>query len=314
MYYVGIDLGGTNTKIGIGDTKGNLFVSDSIKTESIKGIDYILNKIWIKIQEMSNLININISDIKGIGVGIPGPVENQSIVGFFSNFTWDKGINLKEKFEQVTGIETLLDNDVNVIAKGEVIFGAAKNSSSSITIAVGTGIGGGIFVNNKLISGVKGSAGEIGHMKVAVNGKLCGCGQNGCFEAYASATGLVREAISRLAVNKKNMLFQKYQNDISKIEAKDIFDCAKLGDKFSQELLDYESEWLACGIGSLLNIINPEVVVLCGGIIQGGDFFIEDIKNKLKKYALPIALEKLKFVKGELGNDAGIKGAITLFM
>src|SRR3712207_6818156 len=168
--------------------------------------------------------------------------------------------------QKISGIDTKLDNDVNVIAQGEAIFGAAKGHKSSITVALGTGIGGGIFIDGKLISGMTGAGGEIGHMKVVPDGKLCGCGQKGCFEAYASATGMIREALSRLYVNKLNALYEKFQGNYETLEAKDIFEAAAAGDVFSQEIVDYEAEYLAMGIGNLLNIINPEIVVLGGGI------------------------------------------------
>lgn len=317
-YFIGIDLGGTNTKLGIGDKDGNLIIRDTIKTNSINGIDDTLNRIVEKINSMIKEIKIDKNNIKGIGVGIPGPVKKQSIVGFFANFPWGVNVNLKEKIESLTNIETKIDNDVNVIAKGEAIFGAAKNVKSSVTVAIGTGIGAGIFVDGVLISGFNGVGGEIGHIKVIPHekiqdGKICGCGQIGCFEAYASATGLVREAISRLLVNKENALYKEINGDLNKLEAKHIFDVAKKGDTFSMDLVDYEANWLAIGLGNVLNLINPEMLVLGGGMIESGDFFIEKIKNNLKKYALPSALENIKIEKAELGSNAGIKGAIALF-
>ena len=195
-YYSGVDLGGTNTKIGLCNEEGKILLSSSIKTDSIHGVEDTLERIWLEIQKQLTEEKLTKEDLSGIGIGIPGPVKNQSIVGFFANFPWEKNMNLKEKMETLTGIRTLVDNDVNVIAQGEAIFGAAKGHKSSITVALGTGIGGGIFVDGRLISGMTGAGGEIGHMKLVPDGKLCGCGQKGCFEAYASATGMIREALS----------------------------------------------------------------------------------------------------------------------
>lgn len=312
-YYMGIDLGGTNTKIGIVDLNGNIIEKSTIKTLSENGIDLTLNRIWKECKKISEKKKISVSSIKGIGVGIPGPVVNQSIVTFFANFNWEKNVNLKEKFENLTGISTKIENDVNIIAMGEAIFGAAKNSNSSITIAVGTGIGGGIFINGKLISGISGVGGEIGHIKIVKDGKLCGCGQKGCFEAYASSKSLEKEALSRLEKNKNNLLYEKVKDNIYSLETKDIFDCANKGDTFSQELIDYESEYLAMGIGNLLNILNPETIILSGGLSLAKDKILNPIKNKIKKYAIPPALKNLKILTGILGNDAGIKGAVALF-
>ncbi|AYV92412.1 glucokinase [Fusobacterium necrophorum subsp. funduliforme] len=313
-YYSGVDLGGTNTKIGLCNEEGKILHSSSIKTDSIHGVEDTLERIWLEIQKQLTEKKLKKEDLSGIGIGIPGPVKNQSIVGFFANFPWEKNMNLKEKMETLTGIRTLVDNDVNVIAQGEAIFGAAKGHNSSITVALGTGIGGGIFVDGRLISGMTGAGGEIGHMKLVPDGKLCGCGQKGCFEAYASATGMIREALSRLYVNKLNALYEKFQGNYETLEAKDIFEAAAAGDVFSQEIVDYEAEYLAMGIGNLLNIINPEVVVLGGGIALAKEQILEPMKQKIRKYALEITLENLEIKTGVLGNEAGILGAAALFM
>lgn len=312
-YYAGVDLGGTNTKIGILDIDGNIFKSSIIKTFSDRGVDDTLNRIWETIRNLVQELDIDIKNLSGIGIGIPGPVKDQSIVKFFANFPWEKNINVKELMEKISGVETKLDNDVNIIAMGEAKYGAAKSSSSSVTIALGTGIGGGIYINGSLISGFSGAGGEIGHIKLEKDGKLCGCGQRGCFEAYASATGMIREAVSRLAVNKNNLLYELIDRKIDKLEAKDIFDAAKQGDTFSLDIIDYETEYLATGIGNILNILNPEVIVIGGGVALAGDILFNPLKKKLKKYVLPVALEDLKIVPGVLGNEAGIKGAVGLF-
>ena len=312
-YYAGVDLGGTNTKIGILDIDGNIFKSSIIKTFSDRGVDDTLNRIWETIRNLVQELDIDIKNLSGIGIGIPGPVKDQSIVKFFANFPWEKNINVKELMEKISGVETKLDNDVNIIAMGEAKYGAAKGSSSSVTIALGTGIGGGIYINGSLISGFSGAGGEIGHIKLEKDGKLCGCGQRGCFEAYASATGMIREAVSRLAVNKNNLLYELIDRKIDKLEAKDIFDAAKQGDSFSLDIIEYETEYLAMGIGNILNILNPEVIVIGGGVALAGDILFTPLKEKLKKYVLPMALEDLKIVPGVLGNEAGIKGAVGLF-
>lgn len=312
MYYIGIDLGGTNIKIGVLNKSGKVIKNSVIKTDS-NNMKKTLNNIWEETQKMLVELEIKKELLKGIGIGIPGPVINKSIVTFFANFNWEKNVNLKEEFEKISGIETRIENDVNIIAQGEAIFGAAQNTKSSITVAIGTGIGGGIFVNGKLISGNSGVGGEVGHMKLEKDGKLCGCGQRGCFEAYASAKSLIKEARERLEKNQDNMLYNEIKGDLETLEAKHIFDCAKRGDKFSLDLVEYESEYLAMGIGNLLNIINPEVVVISGGISLAGDIILDSVKEKIKKYAMPPSLENFKIVLGKLGNDAGVKGAVALF-
>ncbi|STO30835.1 Glucokinase [Fusobacterium necrogenes] len=312
-YYVGIDLGGTNTKIGILNIDGEIFKSTVIKTLSSEGAQKTLTRIWEATKELGEELKIDIKKIKGIGIGIPGPVINQSVVAFFANFPWGENIDIKSMMEEISGVETKLDNDVNIIALGEAKYGAARGSKTSVTVALGTGIGGGIYVDGKLISGFMGAGGEIGHMKLVMDGKLCGCGQKGCFEAYASATGLIREATSRLIVNKQNLLYTMIEGKLDTLEAKDIFDAAKEGDKFSLDLVDYEAEYLAMGIGNILNIINPEKIVLGGGVAMSGEILLNPMKEKLKKYALPVTLKNIEIVQGILGNEAGIKGAVALF-
>lgn len=311
-YFAGVDIGGTNTKIGVLNSQGDILKSTSIKTESIMGVDYTLNKIWETIQNLLEELEIDEVMIKGIGMGIPGPVIDRKIVGFFANFPWDNNINISEKMEKISGVKTRLDNDVNVIALGETLYGAGKGFSKSVTIALGTGIGGGIFIDGKLVSGATGAGGEIGHMKLEKEGKLCGCGQKGCFETYASATGVVRETLSRLQINKNNSLYKKIDGDLNKLEAKYIFDEAKNGDKFCLDIVDYVSEYLAMGIGNILNVINPEIIILSGGVALAGDILLDKVKEKLPNYALEITVEKLQLKIGELGNDAGIKGASAL--
>ncbi|MGL4392922.1 MAG: ROK family protein [Fusobacteriaceae bacterium] len=312
-FVAGVDLGGTNTKIGIVSESGQLFKSRSIKTISANGMEDCLTRIYRTIKELTEELKFDIKNLEGIGIGIPGPVEHQEIVGFFSNFPWGNNVDVATPMKKISGVQNVkLDNDVNVIALGEAKYGAGKGTTSSVTIALGTGIGGGIFVDGNLISGFKGGGGEVGHIKLERNGKLCGCGQHGCFEAYASATGLVREAVSRLMVRKDNLVYKMVDGNLLNVEAKTIFDAAKEGDEFALELIDYESEYLAHGISIVLNLINPQMLILGGGVAQAGDILLNPVKEKLHKYALRIALDGLKIKLGELGNDAGIIGAAGL--
>lgn len=311
-YFAGIDIGGTNSKIGILNEEGDILKSTSIKTLSMEGVDITLERIWGTVKELLNSLEIEEDSLEGIGMGIPGPVIDQKIVAFFANFPWERNINIAEKMEKISGKKTKLDNDVNVIALGEANYGAGKNMKSSVTLALGTGIGGGIYIDGNLISGANGAGGEIGHSKVEKNGKLCGCGQKGCLEAYCSATGIAREAMSRLMINKSNMLYEKIGGDISKVEARDVFDCAKAGDKFSLDIVDYVGDYLALGIGNVLNIINPQGIILAGGVALAGDILIESIKRHLRAYALGVTIDDLEIHLGVLGNNAGIKGASAL--
>ena len=310
-YIAGVDLGGTNTKIGILDSVGHIIESTSIKTESIKGIRDTFTRIWNSIKELADKNNIM---VEGIGMGIPGPVIHQSVVSFFANFPWEDNTDCSKLMKEISGLPMKLDNDVNVIALGEAKYGAGKGYESSVTIALGTGVGGGIYVDGRLISGFTGAGGEVGHMKIVKDGKLCGCGQKGCFEAYASATAIIREATSRLIVNKTNLIYEMIDGDLTKLEAKHVFDAAKKGDKFAIDIVDYEAEYLAMGIGNILNIINPKAIILGGGVALAGDILLDALKEKLPKYAMNATLEGIEILQAELGNDGGVKGASALIL
>ena len=309
-YYVGIDLGGTNTKIGLLDEDGNILFSTIVKTESEQGFEKTIERLSNILKIQVNNLNISFNDVAGVGLGVPGPVANGRIVKFWANFPWPVNVDLAAEFEKHLGVPVKVDNDVNVITLGEMWKGGGRGYKNVLGLAIGTGIGGGVVVNGKLVSGKHGAGGEVGHIKVERDGKLCGCGQEGCWEAYASATGLVREAKSRLTVNKNNLLYERTKD--REVEAKDIFDAARDGDEFSLNLVDYEAEFIALGIGNLLNVLDTDVVVVGGGIALAGAILFDKINEKLRKYAMLSTLEGLKIVPAELGNDAGIYGAAYL--
>ena len=311
-YYAGIDLGGTNTKIGLVDEDGNIIFTTIVKTDSMEGFEKTIQRLSKILLQQVKSFDLNFDDVQSVGVGVPGPVLNSRVVKFWANFPWKNGVDLALEFEKNLGKPVKVDNDVNVITLGEMWKGAAQGYKNVLGLAVGTGIGGGIIVDGKLVSGENGAGGEVGHIKVERDGKLCGCGQKGCWEAYASATGLIREAQSRLAVNKTNGLYEQVIG--RDLEAKDIFDVAKEGDAFALDLVDYEADYIALGIGNLLNVLDPEIVVVGGGVSLAGDILFDKVKERLKKYAFPSTTENLKIVAASLGNDAGILGAAYLGM
>ena len=311
-YYAGIDLGGTNTKIGLVDEDGNIIFTTIVKTDSMEGFEKTIQRLSKILLQQVKSFDFNFDDVQSVGVGVPGPVLNSRVVKFWANFPWKNGVDLALEFEKNLGKPVKADNDVNVITLGEMWKGSAQGYKNVLGLAIGTGIGGGIIVDGKLVSGENGAGGEVGHIKVERDGKLCGCGQKGCWEAYASATGLIREAQSRLAVNKTNGLYEQVIG--RDLEAKDIFDVAKEGDAFALDLVDYEADYIALGIGNLLNVLDPEIVVVGGGVSLAGDILFNKVKERLKRYAFPSTTENLKIVAASLGNDAGILGAAYLGM
>lgn len=313
-YFVGIDIGGTNVEIGILNAQGDILGKESIKTESKKGAEDTFNRIWNKTKELAEKLKIKVEGIEAIGLGIPGPVVNNSVVKIAANFSWNNDFPAKDLMEKVTGKPVKVGNDVKVIALGETLFGAGKGYKNSITIPIGTGIAAGIIIDGKILEGAGGAAGEFGHVVVNKEGYKCGCGLTGCLETYCSATGIVREGRRRLELNKNNALYEVIGGDLEKLEAKHIFDLAKKGDKFSSEIVDFFCEKLAEGVGMLLNIINPEIIIFTGGVARAGEIITDGVKKYLPKYALEMTMENLIFTFGKLEEEAGIKGAAALVM
>ena len=313
-YFVGVDIGGTNVEMGILNELGEILIKKSIKTDSKKGAEDTFGRIWTAISSLITELGITKDDIKSIGMGIPGPVLNNSIVKIAANFSWGDNFPAKELMEKISGKPVKVGNDVKLIALGETLFGAGRGYKNSITIPIGTGIAAGIIINGTIVEGADGAAGEFGHVVVNKQGYKCGCGLTGCLETYCSATGIIREGKRRLAENKENALYRRINGSIDSLEARDIFDLAKAGDKFCMDIVDWFCEYMAEGIGMLLNILNPEIIIFSGGVARAGDILLDGIKKNLAKYALGMTMENLKFAFGELNEEAGIKGAAALVM
>lgn len=313
-YFVGVDIGGTNVEMGILNELGEILIKKSIKTDSKKGAEDTFGRIWTAINSLITELGITKDDIKSIGMGIPGPVLNNSIVKIAANFSWGDNFPAKELMEKISGKPVKVGNDVKLIALGETLFGAGRGYKNSITIPIGTGIAAGIIINGAIVEGADGAAGEFGHVVVNKQGYKCGCGLTGCLETYCSATGIIREGKRRLAENKDNALYEKINGNIDSLEARDIFDLAKAGDKFCMDIVDWFCEYMAEGIGMLLNILNPEIIIFSGGVARAGEILLDGVKKNLAKYALGMTMENLKFAFGELNEEAGIKGAAALVM
>ncbi len=306
-YVIGIDLGGTNIKAGIvEESSGMVIVSESIKTHSDKGLEDTFDRIALLVDKMLKDSEIIKSKVTGVGMGIPGPVINGEIVTFFANFPWEKGLNIAKILEKKLDLPVKLGNDANVITLGEAWKGAAKGYKNVLGLTLGTGIGGGILIDGKILEGFRGAGAEVGHMKLVESGKICGCGQNGCWEAYGSATSIIKETISRFKDNTHNLIWKNIDGNTRLLEAKHVFDAAKEGDRFANEIVDYAAKHLAMGIGNLLNILNPEIIIVGGGVALAGDFLFDRVKKELEKFALPVTLENIKIVQAKLGEDACI--------
>ena len=290
----GIDIGGTEIKIGK-FYKDELVTKIAIKTNKDRFSEEIFADIFSNIDEL-----VKTDKLVGLAFGVPGPVKDHIYVSS-KNLRW-KDLNVLEIVEKrYPNIPTIILNDANAAALGEMDRGGSKNYKSSLFITLGTGIGGGIIIDNNIIEGSMGSAGEIGHIRVGFNDeRLCSCGLYDCVEQYASATGIVNTA-NYLRIGKETILNQV------EVTSKNIFDYAKLGDSIAIEAVNSLVEKLSTALAAITNTINPEVIVIGGGVSKAGSFLINRLEKRFNELCF-FAVRGTKFVEAKLGNDAGIYG------
>lgn len=306
-YGFGIDLGGTTVKMAYFDENGNILNSWQIPTLTAHGGQQILPDIAAAVKEYMAQQNVSESDIIGIGLGVPGPVDSNGVVNRCVNLGWGV-FNVAQKLSELTGLPVKAGNDANVAALGEYWKGGGKGCENMIFATLGTGVGGGIVLGGRLLHGAHGAGGEIGHLTLnKAEPEACGCGRHGCVEQYCSATGIVRLAKQQLEASGKASSLRGLEN----IQCKDIFDAAQAGDPVAQEILDRYFDYLGEFLSDLCAIIDPERVVLGGGVSKAGDFLLEGLRPYLDKYMFHAA-KGVQFSIASLGNDAGTYGAFKL--
>ena len=308
-YGFGVDVGGTTVKMGFFETSGKLLDKWEITTNTDDNGKAVLPDIAKSIDNKLAQEGISKAEIEGIGIGVPGPVRNDGVVLNCVNLGWGI-INVAEELGRLTGLAVKVGNDANVAALGEMWQGGAKGSKDVIMVTLGTGVGGGIIVDGKIVAGYNGAGGEIGHITVN-NDEIepCNCGQYGCLEQYTSATGIVRMAKRKLAKTQDETSLRKYEN----ITAKDIFDEAKAGDAVALLLVDEVGEILGSTLSNIACVVNPEVIVIGGGVSKAGQILIDTIKKHYQETSFK-ACRDTRFVLASLGNDAGIYGAAALIV
>lgn len=312
MYYIGIDLGGTYIKGGIVNKDGDILVKKEVKTYVEQGHEKVICDISSLIKDLANELRINIKYICSIGVGIPGVANKDGMVYYATNLHWANvplGDMLRKEFMD---IPVYVENDATVAALAEYVKGSMKNKESGVMLTLGTGVGGGIIVNKKVFSGSHGLGSEIGHMIVGENFYKCNCGNNGCLETYASATALIKYAKKLIEDGNDTLILEKVQNNLDKINAKIIVDCAKEGDAISIKCVDRLIRYLSIGIANIMNIMDPQVISIGGGLSKAGDFILDKIRKEALKYVLFKELKYGDIVLATLGNDAGIIGSAML--
>lgn len=307
-YVFGVDLGGTTVKIGLFDTEGNKLDTWEIVTRTENGGENILPDIAASVKAKIEEKGLCKDEIVGVGIGVPGPVDAQGIVHKCVNLGWGV-FNISEKLSELTGLRAEAGNDANVAALGECWMGSGKGSQDMVLLTLGTGVGGGIISGGKLLTGANGAGGEVGHFHL-VYGETepCGCGHYGCFEEYASATGVVRIGRRVLAACETPSPLR----DIT-LTSKDIFAYAAQGDEVAMEITKQYGYYLGLGCSVVASILNPEVIVLGGGVSKAGQTLIDLLMPSFMESAFH-ACSHCRFEIASLGNDAGIYGAAKLLL
>ena len=312
--YIGVDLGGTNIVAGIVNENGEILSKKSTKTNLPQPEYVIEGKICNLCKELCSENGYKLGeDITSIGIGTPGNVNSETgVVGFNVNFGYIDW-HLKEKVEeQIPGVEVFIENDANAAVIAEVIAGCAKGCDHAVILTLGTGVGAGVIVDGKVLNGYNQSAAEIGHMVIAAGGRQCNCGRKGCFERYSSATALISDTKEAMLANPQSKLW-KVCPDIGDVNAKTVFDAKELGDETAIEVINKYIEYLACGIINVVNIFQPEVVCLGGGVSNQQEGLINPIKEYLdnEDYARHL-MKRVTLKTATFRNDAGVIGAAML--
>lgn len=314
MYFIGIDVGGTGLKVGVVDENGKIYSKVSCPTGIERGHEPVIHDMCTLAMKAAEEANIAWEDIVSVGVGIPGLHDNiTKRVPFCTNLKWHN-VPLIDLMEKELHKPVYVDNDANVAGLAESVAGATRGCKSSIIVTLGTGVGGGIIINGRIFTGSHGVASEIGHIITVAGGEMCTCGNRGCWERYASATALIREGRKFASENPDSRLAQSVGGDLSKIEARSVIDLAKEGDPGCVELFDNYVEHLCVGLVTLVNVYDPEVIALGGGVSKAGDFLLDKVNARLPGMIFFKSMPYARIVLAEMGNDAGIIGAAMLGM
>ena len=311
MFNIGIDLGGTNIAAGIVDESGNLLAKKSIATRAERDAEEIIKDMAMLAIDIVRENGYTMDEIQSLGIGTPGAVdkENGEIV-YACNLPFSHTPIVNE-IRKYIDKPTYIENDANCAAWAEAKAGAAKGVSDAVMITLGTGIGGGIVINGNLYSGINHVAAELGHMVIQADGVQCNCGRKGCFEGYASATALIRMTKEVADKNKESKIWEYYKKD-GKITGKTAFLAADDGDLTAKEVVETYIKYLGCGITNIVNIFQPEILVIGGGIINQGETLLKPVRQYVSKNSYDRDVTATKITGAVLGNDAGIIGAALL--
>jgi glucokinase len=305
---VGVDLGGTKIDAVLADDCGNIRKREFKETRASEGPNAVIKRIVDAIKAVSSD-----NKIAAVGIGAAGIIDVETgLITFSPNLPGWHNIKLKDILEHELGVKTFVDNDATVAAMAEHKFGIAVGCDHLVFITLGTGIGGGIITNGQIYRGVSGSAGEIGHMTIDINGPLCGCGNKGCFEALASGIALEREAKAKIAEGARTSIPKYAKESGSRISAKSVYLAAQDGDKLANELIAQLGYYLGVGLANLINIFNPQLVVIGGGVSRMGEMLLTPARKTVRERAFELSVKAARVEVSSLGYDAGPLGAVAL--
>lgn len=308
QYVFGVDIGGTTVKLGLFDVKGILLEKWEIPTRTEESGSHILPDVAESIKAKMDEKQIQAEDVAGVGVGAPGPIDSAGVVHKAVNLGWDT-FSIKVTLEEILHVPVMAGNDANVAALGEMWKGGGQGSKDLIVVTLGTGVGGGIIIDGKMLTGAVGAGGEIGHIHVEDNEtEYCGCGNVGCLEQYASATGITRLANRKLQESSKDSILRGQE-----VSAKAVFDAVKEKDELAMEVAEEFGRYLGNGLAVVADVVNPEAIVIGGGVSKAGEILIDYIRPYYEKNVFHGSRE-VKFSLATLGNDAGIYGAAKLVL
>ena len=309
--YIGIDLGGTNIAAGLVNDSCGIELRKNRPTLPGRGAQAIIDDIAEMCRELTGAYGISIRDVKWIGVGSPGSVDPVSNKVIFSGNLPFCDTPLGDILRLQTGVKVYAGNDGNAAALGEAYAGASKTYNSALLVTIGTGIGGGIIIDRRIYSGFNGMAGEIGHMTIEYGGRQCTCGQKGCWEAYASASGLIASTREAMQNNKNSMMWELVE-ELERVDGRTSFDGMRLGDPSAKKVVNSFIDYLAGGLVDLINILHPQIICLGGGVAREGETLLAPLRSLVRTECFDSGGKNCEITTAALGNDAGIIGAAML--
>lgn len=313
MYALGIDLGGTNIVAGVVDENYKIIATAKVSTNSPRPAEEIADDIAKVCFAACENAGISFEDVAACGIGSPGSINPIEGTVVFANNLKFNNVPITQMLKDRTGLDFHIENDANAAAYGEFLAGSGRGVQNCIMVTLGTGVGGGIIIDGKLFSGSNYAGGELGHMVINVDGEPCTCGRKGCFEAYASATALIRQTKEAMLKNKDSIMWELAQGDLQKVNGKIPFDAMQKGDSTATEVVQQYEKYLAIGIANIINIFQPQKICIGGGISNQKETLLAPVRELVSEENYETMGEPCQILAAELGNDAGIIGAAMLY-